>query len=188
MDPVLLETLRDAQRLGLLGDRPIEEAAAHSMAFVEAIGDLPRGARIVDLGSGGGLPGLVLAHEYPDAEILLVDRRQKRTDFLERAVRRLGWAHVVVRCDDVSTLRGEPAFDVVTARGFGPPAPTLRIAAELVAATGRIVISEPPSGDRWPVELLRDLGLSSVRQGAVRVFRRWSAPPDGCFTGNNSAS
>ena len=54
------------------------------------------GTRLVDLGSGGGLPGLVLADAYPERAITLVDRREKRTDFLRRAVRRLGWEHVTV--------------------------------------------------------------------------------------------
>lgn len=185
MNPELLETLREAQRFGFFGSRPIEEAVAHSHAFVAALAGLQPGSRIVDLGSGGGLPGLVVAEAFRDCSILLIDRRQKRTDQLARAVRRLGFDHVVVRCGDVADLvrdvragarmpAGEAirSFDAVTARGFGPPATTLRFACELVSPGGRIVISEPPSGDRWPLELLAELGLSSHRQGAVRVFTR----------------
>ncbi len=96
------------------------------------------GARLIDIGSGGGLPGLVLADAFPSGQITLVDRRQKRTDFLARAVSRLGLDHVTVRCDDVADIADavgsgiEPAFDVVTARGFGPPDTTLRLAARLL--------------------------------------------------------
>jgi 16S rRNA (guanine527-N7)-methyltransferase len=178
MNPDLLETLRLAQRLGFFGGRPIEEAAEHSMAFVEALGELPPGSRLVDLGSGGGLPGLVIGDAYPTADLLLIDRREKRTDFLERATRRLGWSHVAVRCADVRALIVDvtggsvPPFDVVTARGFGPPDVTLRTATALLAPKGRVVISEPPSVDRWPGDLLTELGLSSERHGAVRVFVR----------------
>jgi 16S rRNA (guanine527-N7)-methyltransferase len=177
MSTALLETLREAQRFGFFGPGPVEEATAHAQSFVEVLRDLPLGARLVDLGSGGGLPGLVLAEALPDIEILLVDRREKRTDFLERVVRRLGFEQVTVRAGDVAVLVREveagevDRFDAVTARGFGPPTVTLRLAARLLAPAGRIVVSEPPTGDRWPPELLTELGLVGERHGGVRVFR-----------------
>ncbi len=178
MNELMLETLRDAQRFGFFGRRPVEEAAQHSRGFVEAIGPLGPGTRLVDLGSGGGLPGLVLADAYPNAAITLVDRREKRTDFLRRAVRRLGWEHVTVITSDVDALTRRvgsgtvPAFDVVTARGFGPPDVTLRVATKLVTGSGCIVISEPPTGDRWDLTLVAALGLTRTRIGPVSVFAR----------------
>ena len=181
MNPVLLETLRTAQRFGFFGARPIEEAAEHSLDFVRAVGELDAAARLIDLGAGGGLPGLVLADAFADAAIVLLDRRQKRTDFLQRSVITLGMRHVEVRCADVKVLIDEvrhgvtPGFDVVTARGFGPPEFTLTSASGLIRPGGRIVISEPPAGDRWSAELLDELGLSAVARGRVRVFSR---PPD----------
>ncbi len=178
MDDLLIETLRDAQRFGFFGGRPIEEAAQHSYGFVEAIGPLPPGARLVDLGSGGGLPGLVLASAYPAISITLIDRREKRTDFLRRAVRRLGWVNVVVLTADAAQLVREveagetPGFEVVTARGFGPPAMTLGIASQLAVPSGRIVISEPPSDDRWDPAVIASSGWTRARSGSVSVFSR----------------
>lgn len=176
MRPETLAVLRESQRLGLLGARPVEEAAEHAAAFAAGLGELPAGTRLIDLGSGGGLPGLVLAELLPQCSILLVDRRQKRTDFLQRAVRRLGLEHVEVREADVSTIAQavasgvEPPFGVVTARGFGPPERTLRLARRLIDDTGTIVISEPPSGERWDQGFLEALGLEGDRVGPVRVF------------------
>lgn len=173
----MTETLRDAQRFGFFGAGAIEDAIEHSRSFVRAIGDVSPGTRIVDLGSGGGLPGLVLASAYPAAAIVLVDRRQKRADFLTRAVSRLRWDHVSVACADVADLVGDvasgslPPFDVATARGFGPPATTLRSAVALVRAGGTVVISEPPVGDRWDAQLLEELCVSMTRHGPVAVFR-----------------
>jgi 16S rRNA (guanine527-N7)-methyltransferase len=178
MHPELLETLRSAQRFGFFGGRPVEQAAEHSLDFVDAIDDLVAPARLLDLGSGGGLPGLVVADARPDLDVVLLDRRQKRTDFLERAVTRLGLVRATVMCADVSVLIGAvrsssvAGFDVVMARGFGPPEFTLRCAVAVLAAHGRILISEPPEGDRWPVDLLAELGVSGRRRGSVRVFRR----------------
>jgi 16S rRNA (guanine527-N7)-methyltransferase len=176
--PVLLETLRDAQRLGFFGAAPIETAVAHADQFANALADRAPWVRLVDLGSGGGLPGLVLAEQYPTADVVLLDRRQKRTDFLERAVSRLGWSHVSVWCrdaDDVvaSIVDGDIApFDVVTARGFGPPEVTLRTAVACCSVGGSVVISEPPHGDRWSPELLAELDLVVVSRGGVIHFRR----------------
>ena len=171
-----IEVLRESQRLGFIGGRPVELAADHAAAFAAVLGQVPAGSRVIDLGSGGGLPGLVLAELLPHCSILLVDRRQKRTDFLHRAVRRLGFQHVEVREADVEAIAREVAcggiapFHVVTARGFGPPERTLRIACRLTGPKGRIVISEPPTGERWDPGLHDELGVSSERVGAVRVF------------------
>ena len=171
-----IEVLRESQRLGFLGARPVEQAAEHAATFAWALGELAVGSRLIDLGSGGGLPGLVVADLLPHCSIVLVDRRQKRTDFLQRAVRRLGLVDVNVREADVATIAREvesgrePPFDAVTARGFGPPEATLRLARRLITDTGKIVISEPPSGERWDPSRLAELGLTSERMGPVRVF------------------
>lgn len=176
----LIETLRLAQRLGFFGPRPIEEAAEHSQAYVAALGPLPDGSRLADLGSGGGLPGLVLAEAYPDVDVVLVERRTARADFLARAVSRLGFARVTVRPVDVSQMiaevadgRGAP-FDVVTARGFGPPLTTARVAAGLLRPGGRLLVSEPPAGERWDPDAVSELGFSVGEPGRVRVLRRFT--------------
>jgi 16S rRNA (guanine527-N7)-methyltransferase len=110
--------------------------------------------------------------------VTLIDRRETRADFLRRAVGRIGWEHVEVVSDDVAALvrsvadGGRPAFDIVTARGFGPPATTVTMAAGLIRAGGRIVISEPPDGDRWDAARLEELELDRVRAGVVSVFTK----------------
>jgi 16S rRNA (guanine527-N7)-methyltransferase len=167
-DAQLVEVLTDAQRLGFLGSRPIVEVIEHARAFVAAIDG--RTGRLIDLGSGAGVPGLVIALARPDLELVLLDRRQKRTDVLERAVRRLDVVErVSVRCADVASVAAE-SFEIVTARGFGPPELTLRQAARIARPGATIVISEPPSGDRWDPELLVELHLHRTVLGAVARF------------------
>jgi 16S rRNA (guanine527-N7)-methyltransferase len=182
----LTDALLAAQQLGLLGARPVADAVSHAREFVKALetmraptdgeasGSGPTKERltVVDMGSGGGLPGLVIATDRPDLAVTLVDRRQKCADFLERAVAALGLGgRVMVRCCDVTALIGAlDQFDAVTARGFGPPTATLRAAARLVRSGGRIVISEPPEGDRWISGDVQRLGLTQRREGAVAVF------------------
>jgi 16S rRNA (guanine527-N7)-methyltransferase len=170
----LHEALGESQRLGFLGDWSIGEVIAHSRVFVDAL-SLVEGT-VIDLGSGGGVPGLVLAVDRPDLAIVLLDRRAKRTDFLSRMVRRLELTDhtTVVTADIDEVLRKQPpAFDAVVARGFGPPEPTLRTAVKCLASDGIVVISEPPTGDRWDPELLSALEVFRVPSDSrLAVFER----------------
>lgn len=174
----LVGALLEAQRLGMIGPGPIDAAVEHAGWFVEALQPLAAGSTVVDLGSGGGLPGLVLAAQRPDLSLLLIDRRQKRADFLRRMIRRLGFDHVEVSDDDVGVLarRCAARFDAVTARGFGPPEVTLRLSVELTRPGGMIVISEPPDGDRWQPDMVEAFGLERCRIGAVQRFMLPLAP------------
>ena len=177
----MLRVLGAAQRIGLLGPRPVTEVAAHARAFVRALLDPPRSScaavrssgpsTLVDIGSGGGVPGLVIATELPSLTVTLVDRRQRCTDFLERAVRTLRLSErVTVRCADTKSLIATGRrYDAVTARGFGPPASTLATARALINPGGSIVLGEPPH-ERWPVDQLERLGLAYRRCGAVGIF------------------
>lgn len=171
----LHDALAASQRLGLLGARPIAEVIEHARRYVRALQAVT--GTVVDLGAGGGVPGLVIAHDRRDLQLVLIDRRQKRTDVLERLCRRYDWlGSVEVLCADVDDVIGgrvrmrsahgtTAPIDAVVARSFGPPASTLRRARALVRPGGRIVISDPPDGDRWDPVLLHDLGL--VRRSAV---------------------
>ncbi len=180
MDDGLLDALTEAQRLGFLGARPITEVIEHAGAFVQSLDVLAADAHVIDLGSGGGVPGLVIAHARPDLRVTLLDRRTKRTDFLERVVLRLGWAdRVSVFAGDVAALHPISLFDAAVARGFGPPAQTLVVAARLVRMDGVIVISEPPTGDRWDPDVLRRAGVERTTgpSNQVAVFVRLDDGP-----------
>ena len=153
---LLFQSLEESRRLGFLGSRPIAEVVAHARYFVEALSSSPArigpASAVLDLGAGGGVPGLVIAHDLPDVTVTMLDRRRTRTDFLSRVVRRLEWSDrvdVLTQDADQPAPSQQGAFDAAVARGFGPPDLTLRIAARWVRPGGLIVISEPPTGDRW---------------------------------------
>jgi len=176
----LYEALASSQRLGMLGGRPIPEVVTHAEAFVVAL-DGAHGV-VIDLGSGGGVPGLVIADRRPDLELVLVDRRATRTDHLQRLVGRLGWStRVRVVTAEAARLADflDGPVDVVVARGFGSPRATLRAAAPLLRPGGRLVVSEPPVaglsdvGDRWPADLSTfSLERASSPDRRVAVFTR----------------
>lgn len=176
-DHDLTAVLLESQRLGFLGDRDVVDAATHARSFVDALVDV-RG-RVLDMGAGGGLPGLVIAHDRSDLDLVLVDRREKRIDFLRRVVRRLGWSdRVTVRHADIADVIGDERshFDAVVARGFGPPDVTIGFASRLVAAGGRVVISEPPTGQRWTDESVPSpLERIAHPDARVAVFERHEA-------------
>lgn len=160
----LLDALGDAQRIGMLGDRSLNEVIDHSLAFVAA---LPENTRtMVDLGSGGGDPGLVIAAARPEIMITLVDRRAKRTDLLTRLVGRMRFQpHVEVVEIDVALLPQRfpgRTWDAVTCRGFGSPAYTAQHASPLLAQGGLLIVSEPPESDgaRWRDPEVEATGLT----------------------------
>jgi 16S rRNA (guanine527-N7)-methyltransferase len=176
-DPALSDALASSQRLGLLGARPIDEVIDHAGAFVAAVAELT--GTVIDLGTGGGVPGLVIAAARPELRLLLVDRKVSRTDHVRRLVRRLGWdARIAVLTADAAGLLLDRPVDGAVARGFGPPDVALAVAARLVRPDGLIAISEPPERDtgRWCAELLDDAGVELVPSPDPRVatFRRFT--------------
>lgn len=153
--------LEDARELGLLGPGPVAFHVEHARAYLPPLEGVTGAA--LDLGSGGGVPGLVLALERPDLAWTFLDSMVRRTRFLERAVAALGLEVEVrtARAEAVPDLRGR--FGAVVARSFGPPPVTAECAAPLLAVGGRLIVSEPPGdgGDRWPPVELDALGLGA---------------------------
>jgi 16S rRNA (guanine527-N7)-methyltransferase len=166
--------LAEAQHLGFLGPPPIEEHLANARAFAHAVSAPP--TRFLDLGSGGGLPGLPLATAWADATAVLLDGSARRAAFLRRAVRLLGLDDRVTVLDSRAEVAGrDPAwragFDLVVARSFGPPAMVAECGAPFLALGGVLLVSEPPDRpDRWPARGLADLGLED--HDAVEGIRR----------------
>lgn len=95
----------------------------------------PRARRILDVGSGGGLPGLMLALFRPASTVVCVDAVSKKAAFIRQVGGQLGLANVDVRHSRVEELAAEP-FDLVTARAFASLADLARLTRHLVAADG----------------------------------------------------
>lgn len=145
--------------------------------------------RAMDLGSGGGVPGLPLAMGRPEAEWVLLDGSVTRGRFLSEAVAALGLAsrvHVLAaRAEEAGRSpewRGE--FDLVVARSFGSPAVTAECAAPFLRVGGTLVVAEPPleRSDRWPADGLAPLGLVVADRittaSSFQVLRQESLCPE----------
>ncbi len=170
----LVDVLLDAQRLGTLGALPIPEVIAHAQLFLPALEAVS--GRILDMGTGAGVPGLVIAQARPDLELVLVDRREARIDAVRRGISALGWsARVSAIAADTEILGQQTehhfAYAAVVCRGYGPPEETLRAARPFLSIGGILVVSEPPIREesRWIPETLQRLGYSKPQylQGIV---------------------
>jgi 16S rRNA (guanine527-N7)-methyltransferase len=190
---VLRDVLSSARDAGFLGPGSIERHLRHAEGFVtlaQRQAGSRRVARILDLGSGGGLPGLVLADEWPAAQIVLLEANERRAQFLERAVMTCGFQGRVQVVHQRAEVAGRDplyrgTFDGVVVRSFGPPAVVAECAAPLLRLDGWLIVSEPPvallegsNGDasgtggpgsadtqeagRWPQEGLAQFGLENV--------------------------
>lgn len=160
----LLEVLATARDIGLLGPGPVEAHVDHAVAWADALGAPP--ASFLDLGSGGGVPGLVLAWVWPAAQGVLLDARSRSVEFLAGAVVSLGLAERIDVVGGRAEAEGRDprlreSFPLVVARGFAAPPVTAECAGAFVAVGGRLSVSEPPGGDfgRWPGDALARLGL-----------------------------
>lgn len=164
----LLDVLGEAQRLGHIGPGPLAAQVDRSLALCAAFPAVPDGP-ILDLGSGGGLPGLVMAAAWPQSRWTLLDGRALRATFLRWAVSELGWDDRVQvigeRAERVGRSAARASAEAVVARGFGAPAVTAECAAPLLQVGGLLVVTEPPGarGERWPAPALAPLGLVPER-------------------------
>lgn len=161
---------------GLIGPREAgrlwERHLINCAVLSEAV---PAGVSVVDIGSGAGLPGLVLAIVRPDLDVTLLEPLLRRTTFLHEAVEELGLKNVTVHRGRAEEVAKHFAVDVVTARAVAPldrlarwGMPLLRPGGELLALKGERAAQE--LDEAGPV--LRGLGvdraeLRQVGQGKV---------------------
>jgi 16S rRNA (guanine527-N7)-methyltransferase len=167
----------DGVTRGLIGPREVprlwERHVLNSAAVAEAI---PEGARVVDVGSGAGLPGIPLALARPDLSLTLVEPMARRVEFLEEVVADLTadadlrWRVVRGRAEDRSVAAAVGPVDVVTARAVAPlprlvswTRGLLRPGAELIALVGSRALDELPS----LVPQLEAVGMRNIHARAV---------------------
>ena len=92
--------------------------------------------RLLDVGSGGGMPGIPAAIARPDLQVVLLDANHKKTTFLRQAVIELGLANVEVVTDRVEAYQPAERFDCITSRAFSELAEFVRLTRHLLAPGG----------------------------------------------------
>ena len=179
--------LEEAKRRGLIGPEPLDRTLTHARALGEvAIQSGPPASAYLDLGSGGGVPGLILASDWPASAWVLMDSNQRSVEFLGEAVRALQLADRVTVSDKRAEIAGRETihrerYGLVTVRAVAGPAVTAEYAAPLLCLGGLAVVSEPPGAvpDRWDPTGLAGLGLTLEARRAepvtVAVLRKTGA-------------
>ena len=131
---------------------------------------IPDGAAVADLGSGAGLPGLVLALVRPDCHITLVEPLLRRTTFLDEVVDDLALSNVDVVRSRAEELHGRQVFDVVTARALAPLDRLLGWAMPLVGPGGELLAMKGSSAAEEMAAagpVLKRLGCGDPHQVSV---------------------
>ncbi len=145
-------------------------------ALVALALDPVRSARsIADLGSGAGLPGLVLAAARPDAQIALVESNRRKCEFLERAVERMGLANVEVVCERAeSWSQGPGTRDLVTARAVAPLSVLVEYAAPLLSIGGSLVAWKGGRDEREEADGVAAAAATGLELAEIVPVRPWS--------------
>ncbi|MFO7808005.1 16S rRNA (guanine(527)-N(7))-methyltransferase RsmG [Guyparkeria sp.] len=117
---------------------PESMVTRHLLDSLAVLPHLPACPRLLDIGSGPGIPGMILAVCRPDSEVTLVDSNLKMTRFAMAAQRELGLGNVTVRRERVEQLDPAERFDCVISRAFAALADFVRLGAPLLADGGRL--------------------------------------------------
>jgi 16S rRNA (guanine527-N7)-methyltransferase len=148
---------------GLIGPREAPRLwSRHLLNCAVITDDLPEGADVCDLGSGAGLPGLVLAIRRPDLRVTLVEPLLRRTTFLDEVVTTLGLAQVTVVRARAEDLHGQQQFSVVSSRAVAPLPRLLDWSMPLVRTGGFVLAMKGASVE----EELAQAGDALERNGA----------------------
>jgi len=98
-----------------------------------------KGKNVLDVGSGAGLPGIVLAIYFPDKHFTLVDSNGKKTRFLQEVKQALQLNNVIILQERVENMKAGTCFDCITSRAFAELGKMISLTAHLLAAKGRFV-------------------------------------------------
>ncbi len=136
---------------GLIGPHERPRLWSRHLVNSAAVLDfLPRSGQVLDVGSGAGFPGIVIAAARPDLDVHLAEPMQRRCEWLEDVVGALGLDNVTVHQVRAEELRGKGRADVVTARAVANMSKLIKLTSKLIAPHGSLVALK---GRRAPDEV-----------------------------------
>lgn len=149
---------------------PNEMVKLHLLDSLSAAHAFKDGKNVLDVGSGGGLPGMMLAITYPAMRVSMIDIVNKKTAFLAQAKTELELANVTVHTGRVEALQVEQKFDVITSRAFSELCNFVNWSGHLLADEGQFIamkgiapneeIERLPAG--WTVTAIESLSVPGL--------------------------
>ena len=160
---------------GLIGPREGERIwERHIFNCLPVTQLLPQGASLFDIGSGAGLPGIVIALARPDLQVTLIEPLERRVEFLKEATEGLGVEVIRVRAQDV-----KKSADYVTARAVAPLEKLKKMSWHMVKTGGALLAMK---GESAATEMegvknatLHEITLEGVGLGRIVELRKGAA-------------
>jgi 16S rRNA (guanine527-N7)-methyltransferase len=135
---------------------PVQMVTHHLLDSLAAVPAFAGARNVLDVGAGGGLPGIVLAIARPDMKVSMVDTVHKKTAFLTQVKAELGLANVTVYTARVEQLEVSDKFDVITSRAFADLSDFVNWSGHLLAEGGRFIalkgVAPKDEQERVPAE------------------------------------
>jgi 16S rRNA (guanine527-N7)-methyltransferase len=133
------------EELGLIGPLELPRLWSRHILNCAVVAPLLRPGTVGDIGSGAGLPGLVLAIARADVDFVLVEPMERRVAWLNEQVAALGLTNVTVARDRAEDLRLDEGFDQLTARAVSAFSKLIPMCAPLVVPGGELVLMKGAS-------------------------------------------
>jgi 16S rRNA (guanine527-N7)-methyltransferase len=118
---------------------PMQMVTHHLLDSLAAVPAFTGAKNVLDVGAGGGLPGIVLAIVRPDMKVSMIDTVHKKTAFLTQVKAQLGLANVSIHTMKVQELEVSDKFDVITSRAFADLSDFVNWSSHLLAEGGRYI-------------------------------------------------
>ncbi|WP_099332840.1 16S rRNA (guanine(527)-N(7))-methyltransferase RsmG [Actinomyces minihominis] len=130
----------EGEKRGLIGPKEAERIwSRHIVNSAALLPFLPSRGSLIDVGSGAGLPGLVVAAARPDLDVILVEPMERRCEWLFEASETIGLDNVQIVRDRAENIGRKLRADVVTARAVAALPKLLRLTSKMVAPGGRLL-------------------------------------------------
>ena len=157
---------------------PMQMMTLHLLDSLAAVPAFQGAQNVLDVGAGGGLPGVVLAIARPDMKVSMIDTVHKKTAFLTQVKAELGLANVTVHTKKVQELEVKQPFDVITSRAFADLSDFVNWSGHLLAEGGRFIALKgtAPQDERerlpepWKVDQLQALRVPGLEAERHLVF------------------
>ncbi|WP_338769019.1 16S rRNA (guanine(527)-N(7))-methyltransferase RsmG [Massilia sp. METH4] len=157
---------------------PMQMMTLHLLDSLSAVPAFAGARNVLDVGAGGGLPGIVLAIARPDMKVSMIDTVHKKTAFLTQVKAELGLANVTVYTKKVQELAVKEPFDVITSRAFADLSDFVEWSHHLLAEGGRFIALKgtAPQDERerlpgdWAVRELQPLRVPGLDAERHLVF------------------